>query len=203
MFRHSQVTGLIDNTENSIVSNVTRVVMAKFFTPTTDGSYGYTCSFNNAFYHPHSGHNADSGGIIASTGFYISGDTVNEMFFDDDGAGNLRRYYITAGVKQYEDNTAGVIDYISGTITINSIYINSISDVDNSTSTQIRLTAVPDSNDIVPVRNQLIELDLTNTTVSALIDGIATGQSGSAAQTVAAGGTYQATSAYTTTPSSY
>ena len=163
MFRHSQVTGLIDNTENSIVSNVTRVVMAKFFTPTTDGSYGYTCSFNNA----------------------------------------LRRYYITAGVKQYEDNTAGVIDYISGTITINSIYINSISDVDNSTSTQIRLTAVPDSNDIVPVRNQLIELDLTNTTVSALIDGIATGQSGSAAQTVAAGGTYQATSAYTTTPSSY
>ena len=48
MFRHSQVTGLIDNTENSIVSNVTRVVMAKFFTPTTDGSYGYTCSFNNA-----------------------------------------------------------------------------------------------------------------------------------------------------------
>ena len=125
------------------------------------------------------------------------------MFFDDDGAGNLRRYYVTAGVKQYEDNTAGVIDYISGTITINSIYINSISDVDNSTSTQIRLTAVPDSNDIVPVRNQLIELDLTNTTVSALIDGIATGQSGSAAQTVAAGGTYQATSAYTTTPSSY
>ncbi len=203
MFRHSQVTGLIDNTENSIVSNVTRVVMAKFFTPTTDGSYGYTCSFNNAFYHPHSGHNADSGGIIASTGFYISGDTVNEMFFDDDGAGNLRRYYVAAGVKQYEDNIAGVIDYISGTITINSIYINSISDVDNSTSTQIRLTAVPDSNDIVPVRNQLIELDLTNTTVSALIDGIATGQSGSAAQTVAAGGTYQATSAYTTTPSSY
>ena len=29
-----------------------------------------------------------AGGIISSTGFKISGDTTNEHFLDDDGAGN-------------------------------------------------------------------------------------------------------------------
>ena len=87
-----------------------------------------------------------------------------------------------------------MIDYISGTITINSIYINSISDVDNSTSTQIRLTAVPDSKDIVPVRNQILEIDFTNTSVIGEVDTVAIGDTG-------AGSTYTPTSSYTTTSS--
>ena len=203
VFRHSYVTGLIDGTDKSIVSNTTRVNMAKFFTPTTTDAFGYTVNFNNAFYNPHSGHNVSAGGIIASTGFKIYGDTVNEMFFDDDGDGNLRRYYISAGVKQYEDNTAGTVDYTKGTIAINSIYIASISNVDETSSLEIRMTAIPDSLDIVPVRNQLLELDLSNSSISAVIDTIATGDSGTAAQTSASGGSYETTSAYIKTPSSY
>ena len=33
--------------------------------------------FNNALYNPHTGHNASGGGILSSTGFFISGDTTN------------------------------------------------------------------------------------------------------------------------------
>ena len=44
----------------------------------------YTIAFNNAFYYPHSGHNESAGGVIASTGFYISGDATNIQYFDDD-----------------------------------------------------------------------------------------------------------------------
>ena len=194
MFRHSHVTGLIDDTDTSIKSNVTNVVMAHNLTPTTTASTAYTIYLNNSFYNPHSGHNASSGGVIASTGFKISGDTTNEMFFDDDGEGNLRVYYLTAGVRIYEDTTAGTVDYSAGSISINGIYITTISDVDGASSTVIRITAIPDSLDIVPVRNQLLEIDFTNSTVTGEVDTVATGEA-------SAGTDYSPTSTYQTTTS--
>ena len=53
------------------ISNVTQI-LAKFVTPDTTKTTAYTLSFDNAFFHPHDGHNSD-GGIIASTGFFIDG----------------------------------------------------------------------------------------------------------------------------------
>ena len=194
MFRHSQLTGQIDDTDTAILSNVTNISIGKFFTPTTTASTAYTVDFNNAFYNPHSGHNATAGGVIASTGFKISGDTTNVMYFDDDGEGNLRVYYIVAGVRVYQDETAGTVTYSTGKISINGIYITDVSDVDGATSTQIRVTATPDSKDIVPVRNQLLEIDFTNSTITGEVDTIATGDTG-------AGATYTTTSAYTSTSS--
>ena len=171
--------------------------MAKFFTPTLLTSVGYTINFNNAVFHPHEGHNGANGGVVASTGFKISGDNVNEVFFDDDGNGNIRSFIILAGLRNYVDLSAGNINYITGEIKINPINIISISDVDGSTSTQIRITITPDSQDIIPVRNQILELDLVNTVVSVLIDTVSTG---SGSTTSAAGGS--ATSS-TATISSY
>ena len=194
MFRHSQLTGQIDDTDTAILSNVTNVSVGKFLTPTTTASTAYTLNFNNAFYNPHSGHNATAGGVIASTGFKISGDTTNVMYFDDDGEDNLRLYYVVAGVRVYQDETAGTVTYSTGKISINGIYITDVSDVDGETSTEIRVTATPDSKDIVPVRNQLLEIDFTNSTITGEVDTIATGDTG-------AGATYTTTSAYTPTSS--
>ena len=173
-FRHSQLTGLIDDTDDSILSNVTTVTLAKFVTPDTTKSTAYTLSFDNAFFHPHDGHNSAAGGIIASTGFFIDGNTTREYFFDDDGNGNLRIYYLVAGVRTYFDALAGTVDYDNGEIKINPIKITSVSNVDEAASTKFRLTVLPNSNDIVPVRNQLLELDLTNTSVSGTVDATAT-----------------------------
>ena len=173
-FRHSQLTGLIDDTDNSILSNVTTVTLAKFVTPVTSTATAYTLSFDNAFFHPHDGHNSAAGGIVASTGFFIDGNTTREYFFDDDGNGNLRIYYLVAGVRTYFNSLAGTVDYDNGTIKINSVKITGVSDVDEATSTRFRLTVLPNSNDIVPVRNQLLELDLTNTSVSGSVDPTAT-----------------------------
>ena len=173
-FRHSQLTGLIDDTDNSILSNVTTVTLAKFVTPVTSTATAYTLSFDNAFFHPHDGHNSAAGGIVASTGFFIDGNTTREYFFDDDGNGNLRIYYLVAGVRTYFNSLAGTVDYDNGTIKINSVKITGVSDVDEATSTRFRLTVLPNSNDIVPVRNQLLELDLTNTTISGTVDATAT-----------------------------
>ena len=39
--------------------------------------------------------------------------------------------------------------------------------VDDSTSSQIRITAIPNSNDVIPVRNQILEIDFVNSTISS------------------------------------
>ena len=195
VFRHSNVTGLIDDTDNSITGNITNVTLAHDLKPTIGTSTSYTIPFNNRLYNPHDGHNSTGGGVISSTGFKISGDTINDMFFDDNGSGVLRVYYLVAGVRVYQDVTAGTVDYSSGSIVINNINITTISNVDGASSSIIRVTAIPDSSDIVPLRNQILEIDFINSTVTGEIDTVSTGDS-------AAGSTYSTTSSYTA-PSSY
>ena len=177
VFRHSEVATTIDETDTSILSNITNVTMASLFTPTLNSSVGYNVYFNNALYNPHSGHNASSGGVIGSSGFKVGSDT-NEMFFDDDGAGNLRRYHLVGVTRTYDDTTAGTVNYTTGAITIKAITISSISNVDGLSSTKIRITGIPDSKDIVPVRNQILELDMVNIKVTGEIDTIAVGDTG-------------------------
>ena len=196
VFRHSAVVGLIDDTNTAILSNITNVILAKSITPTLDSSASHNIYFNNALYNPHSGHNSTAGGILTSTGFKVSGDTTNEYFFDDDGQGNVRRYYLVGITRNYVDNIAGTINYSTGAIVINGITITAISNVDGVTSTSIRFTVVPDSKDIVPVRNQILEIDFTNSKISGEVDTIAVSQPG-------AGGTYTTSSSYTSPSTGY
>ncbi len=197
-FRHSKLTGLIDDTSNAILNNTTTVTLAKFLTPITTDTSNYTLRFNNKFFNPHSGHNSDAGGIVSSTGFFISNGTT-EYFFDDDGAGNLRIYSLVAGVRVYFNSAAGTVDYENGIITVNSVAITSVSNVDGASSTRLRVTVLPDSNDVVPVRNQILELDLVNTTVTGSVDATATTGKG---YTVSTTGTATTTTTSVSTTSS-
>ena len=194
IFRHSKLTGLIDDTHQSILSNSTNVTLGKLFTPKLTEAQSYTINFNNKLHNPHSGHNESAGGIISSTGFKINADAVNTMYLNDDGAGNLRIYYLSEGSKVYYSSKYGTVDYITGVVKITSAFITTISDVDGVISTQIRITAIPDSKDIIPVRNQLLEIDMINTTINGEADTIAVSDA-------SAGSTYTPTSAYTTTSS--
>ena len=193
-FRYSKLTGLIDQTDTAILSNITTVTLAKLVTPTTTTSTAYTLNFNNAFFNPHSGHST----IIASTGFFIDGAST-EYFFDDDGKGNLRIYSLVAGVRTYFDSQAGTVDYENGVIKINSILITSVSNVDGSASTQFRLTVLPSSNDVIPVRNQLLEIDTVNTTVIGTVDQTATTGKGYTVTTTGGAGSTTGTATTTTT----
>ena len=202
-FRYSRLTGLIDNTDTAILSNITTVTLARLVTPTTTTTTAYTLNFNNPFFHPHDGHNADAGGIIASTGFFIASAST-EYFFDDDGKGNLRIYSIVSGVRTYFSTAAGTVDYANGVIKINSVLISSVSNVDGSASTQFRITVLPDSNDVIPVRNQLLEIDTINTSVLGNVDATATTGKGYTVTTTGGstgGSTTGSTTATTTTVS--
>ena len=195
VFRHSKLLRLIDDTDTAILNNTTTVTMGKFFTPVS-GTSSYNINFNNAFFNPHSGHNADAGGVIASTGFQLDNDTATEYFFDDDGSGNLRIYSLSsAGVRTYLNSAAGTVDYANGLISTGTLNITAVSNVDNTSSTQIRVTVIPKSNDVVPVRNQLLEIDLVNSAISGSVDAQATTGKG---YTVTSTGTTTTTSVTTT-----
>ena len=195
-FRHSQITGLIDDTNSAITNNTTTITMGKFFIPSLNTSTNYKINFANAFYNPHSEHNKSGGGILASTGFQIDGDTTTEYFFDEDGAGAVSVYSIVSGVRSYLNSSAGTIDYTNGVVNINAVKITAVSNVDGATSTQIRVTAIPSSNDVVPVRNQILEIDLVNSTVTGQIDNTTTTGVG---YTTTTSGTASTTSVNTTT----
>jgi len=170
IFRYSKVSKAIDDTDTSILSNITTLKIRKEFTPTLNSSTLYNIYFRNALYNPHSEHNKAAGGILESTGFKVDGDTTNEMFLDDDGAGNVRRYYIVSGVRTYANNTQGTINYDTGQVTLNSLNIATISNIRGSSSTVIELTVKPNSNDVVPVRNQIIEIDTANSSITVTAD---------------------------------
>jgi hypothetical protein len=196
-FRHSKLTGLIDDSDTSILNNTTTVTMGKFFTPVLL-STSYTINYNNAFYNPYTGYNTASGGVIASTGFYLDNSTETEYFFDDDGSGNLRIYSLSsAAVRTYLNNTAGTVNYTTGVISTTSLLISAVSDVDGAASSQIRITVIPKSNDVIPVRNQILEIDTINTTTGGTVDAQATTGVG---YTVSATGTTSTTTV--STPSS-
>ena len=166
IFRYSKILGLIDNTDTSIVSNITTIKIRKQFSPTLNSSTKYDIYFRNSLYNPVSGYNASQGGILESSGFKVSGDTTNIYFLDDDGAGNVRRYRFLGGTRSYINNTQGTINYSTGQITLNSLNITTIENIRGATSTVIELTVKPNSNDIIPVRDQIVEVDVANSSIT-------------------------------------
>ena len=195
IFRHSYVTGLVDDVDESILSNITTVKLSQNITPTLNSSTKYELEFNNAIYNPHSGHAAAEGGVLSSTGFYISGN-ANEMFLNDDGQGNIRMFYYSDGATiTYVDETAGSIGYTDGKIVITALNITAVSNVDGAASSKIRIVVTPNSTDVVAVRNQILQVDFTNTTISANEDTIAGGGA-------SAGVGYTTSSSYEPTSSS-
>ena len=200
-YRASAVSKLVDEADTSILNNTTTVKLSRDFVPTLGTTTSYNIAFNNGLFHPEDGYLSSTGGVLFSTGFKVGTDTTTEYFFDDDGIGNLRRYALIGTTRSYADNVAGSIDYNSGAISINNINITAISNVDGETSTAIRLIVTPATNDIVPVRNQLLEIDFTNSTISAQIDtatssGSSYSTSGSGSATTTTTTTSGGTSSY-------
>ena len=187
VFRHSNLVKAIDETDGAILSNTCNIRLKKRTTITVAQQIGYTSLFGNALYNPNSGYNAAGGGITQSTGFYTQGDAVNIHYFDDDGKGVLRRYYLSSGARVYLDSTAGTVDYPNGKITINAINITSTVNTDST----IDFTVIPAGNDVVATRGNLIDIDPSDVKVTGEVDTIASGES-----SAGVGYTSTATSSY-------
>ena len=169
VFRHSKLLKDVDETDTSILSSTATLKLKRIVTPTLNAITKYTIAFNNAAYHPAA---SWAQTVVESTGFYLSGNT-NEQFIDDDGNGKLRTFYLLGGTTKTITNAqAGTINYNTGEVVMTSFNITSVS---NAVGT-IDVSLKPDSNDVIPVRQQVIEIDTVATTVTAEVDDFATGK---------------------------
>ena len=168
VFRHSNLLRNIDETDTSILSSTATLKLKRVVTPTLNAITKYTVSFNNAVYHPAINWSQT---VVESTGFYLFGNT-NEQFIDDDGNGKLRTFYLLGGTTKTITNAeAGTVNYNTGVVVLTSFNITSVTNADGT----INVTVKPDSNDVIPVRQQVIEIDTVATTVTAEVDEFATG----------------------------
>ena len=173
VFRHSNLVKSIDESNSAILSNTTNVRLQKKMEVKTGQLIGYTNTFGNLFYNPTSGYNASQGGITVTTGFYNVQDATNIHYFDDDGKGNLREYYLSGSTRIYVNSNAGTVNYSTGLITINAINITSTVNVDST----IDFTMIPSGNDVVATRGILVDISSSDITVKGEVDTIASGES--------------------------
>ena len=170
VFRHSNFLKDIDNSDVSVLSSTTTIKLKRVLTPTLAASTKYTINFNNAAFHPTNNHSQT---VVESTGFILSGNS-NVQYIDDNGNGIIRTFYLLGGTKKtYTNENAGTINYTTGSVVLTSFNVTGTS----NTNGTIDITLKPDSYDVIPVRNQIVEIDTVASSVSAEIDTFAEGTS--------------------------
>tara|TARA_R100001463_G_scaffold78028_1_gene132266 strand:- start:890 stop:2770 length:1881 start_codon:yes stop_codon:yes gene_type:complete len=191
VFRHSNILKTIDDVDPSILSSTVAVKLKRKITPTLNAATKYTVSFNNAAFHPTNNHSQT---VVESSGFFLVGDT-NEQYIDDDGSGTIRTFYLLGGTtKTITNASAGTVNYATGEVVLTSLNITSVENTDGT----IDITLKPDSNDVIPVRNQVIEIDTVASSVTAEIDTFAEGTSTAGVGYTTTSSTSAVGSAYTT-----
>ena len=165
MFRFSKLSRLIDASEESILSNITTIVLKRSFTPTFNTRTSYVITVDNPIYTE-----GVPEGAVTSDAFTIDGSSET-FFFEDDGVGAIRLYYfVGAATKRYINANLGTVNYTTGRITLNDINITS------ATNNEITITIKPSSNDVVSVRSQLALIAEEQIVVNAIVDKVASGE---------------------------
>ena len=191
VFRHSNLLKAIDDADQAILSSTVAVKLKRKITPTLNASTKYTINFNNAGYHPSENHSQT---VLESSGFFLAGNT-NEQYIDDNGSGIVRTFYLLGGTtKTITNASAGTINYNTGEVVLTSLNVTSVENADGT----IDITLKPDSNDIIPVRNQVIEIDTVASSTTAEIDTFAEGTATAGVGYTTSSSTSSVGSAYTT-----
>jgi len=189
-FRYSTLSTLIDNTETSIVSNLTTLTAKKALEPSITANNAYTISFNNPIFNP----SVTFEGAVTTSQFAFT-DAAGTSFtscFMDDLNGTLRIFFLSGSEKVLLSNTAGTVTYANGNISISSFR------PDSFVGATLDFTITPAQNDLTPVRNQIFEIANTNITIT-MQDGQSTGTtSTSSTETTASTTTGTSTGSSTT-----
>jgi hypothetical protein len=174
VFRHSKLSRLIDAADPSILNSTIRVYMQKRFAPIVGTSQKYILTFSSPLY------SSATERIISSSAFNYNGFTQylqdlpqeqydGQLVSDVGGTHVLQIYRLIGDTKQVTVQNAGYINATEGLAVITEFNPSSYD------GGYIAMTASPNSNDIAPKRNQLLQIDMSLTTVTPDIDTIATG----------------------------
>ena len=169
-FKYSKVLQIIDNTDTSITSNITKVRIRRDLRALINQFTQYELCFGNKFHVNESGYN------IKSTGFKISGESDTVYLTD---VPNLdKKTGILSIVKPLSDGTirvvsksAGTVDYLKGEIKLGTVNIISTSKENDI----IEIQAFPESNDVVGLKDLYLDFSISESTINMVRDVIASG----------------------------
>ena len=166
-FKYSKAQNIIDDSERSITSNITRVTMRKNISVTLNARVNYKICYGNRI-----NMQTSTNPAVSSSGFKIVGDDVNTYYLNDDGNQTLRLYYVKGtGEFEYIDGLWGSVDYDMGEIVINDLIIQSTSVTNNT----LQIKATPKSNDLVSLRETYITMGIDNSVITVVEDTISSG----------------------------
>ena len=187
-FKYSKFQAVVDNSNDSITSNITKIEIRRDLKPALNQNAEYELCFGNSFYIK-----SVNGYNIKSSGFNIFGvaDTVylSDISNSDRKTGRLILFTLKGRSNStIISNNIGTVDYVRGEILIKPINI-----VATSKRVQeipiIEISACPKSNDVVGLQDLYLQLDINNSTIDMVADNIGSGENTS-------GTLYTATSSY-------
>ena len=169
-FKYSKVLQIIDNTDVSITSNITKVRIRRDLKALINQFAQYELCFGNKFHINSDGFN------IKSTGFRISTDP--DTVYLTDVPNSDGKTGIISIVKPLSDGTtrvvvqsAGTVDYTKGEIKIGTINIISTSKENNI----IEVQAYPESNDVIGLKDLYLNFSISESSINMVRDVIASG----------------------------
>ena len=170
VYKHSNLSALIDNTEDSIVSNITTVKLHREVSVAYNLNTTYEINLGNPIYY-----SAVPEQSVSSHGFFIPGYTQT-MYLEDSPSttghtGVFKMYYIENDIKTYV-RTFGEINYDTGYMKLNELTISGINTEESPT---FDLIIKPQSNDVVSIRNQLVQIRDEDIYVNVVADKVALG----------------------------
>ncbi len=173
-FKYSKVVGLIDDSARGVTSNITRVKMRRDINPEFNTFATYELCYGNAFYDQPNGYG------IRSTGFTVN-DIDGTLYLGDiptagTSFGKLVFFKLVNNLPLIVKNDAGTVDYVHGEINLDVVNITG----SMLPSGLIQVEAIPDSNDVIALKDLYLQLDVTNSTVNALPDVVSSGENTSA-----------------------
>lgn len=168
-FKYSKVQKIIDETNSAITSNITKVKIRRDLIANTSNPAQYELCFGNAFHNRREGYN------IKSSGFRLDGvkDTVYMAdVYVSETRGRLFFFTIDANQEPtIVNNNAGTVKYDEGEVLIDTVRILSTTrglDI-------IEVEAIPDSNDVLGLKDLYVQLSLDSSTITPLSDTVASG----------------------------
>jgi hypothetical protein len=188
-FKYSKYLKIIDDSNNAVTSNITKVVMRRDLRAVLNTFADYEICYGNQFHIKNmNGYN------IKSSGFNIAG--VNETLYmsdtpNSDGlTGNIFFFKLQSNTQPIiVKRNVGLIDYVKGEIKLYPVNMTLTSKLSFSQPI-IEISAIPKSNDVIGLQDLYLQLDISNSILNMLSDDISSGSDIS-------GSTYKFTSSYT------
>lgn len=172
-FKYSKALRIIDATNTSVTSNITKVKIRRNIGTILNSPTNYFVCFENRFHVDQEGYN------IRSSGFYVQS-IPNLVYISDSPnsdmkTGRLFLFSLNGDEIVIQSNNIGTVDYVNGILNIDNINVSSTVKPNNI----IQVEATPYSNDIIAKKSIYLKLDIGSSTINLEKDIISSGENSS------------------------